>query len=119
MTLQLEHSQLTLTAQALAYQNEQCIAERDHLQSTLRTMGQQIEHQAQLIERQAQQIEHQAKQSDHQRVHYEALLTEARADREFAIASDRQNNLVLRNHLLQAPRLSAPALKGLWSQLTS
>lgn len=47
-----------------------------------------------------------------QRDHYEARLAESRSDRADAIASDKQNSLILQKHLLQMPRLVTPSLKG-------
>lgn len=47
-----------------------------------------------------------------QRDGYEARLAESRSDRADAIASDKQNTLILQKHLLQMPRLVTPSLKG-------
>lgn len=47
-----------------------------------------------------------------QRQQYESRLAESRSDRADAIASDKQNSLVLQNHLLRIPRLIMPPLKG-------
>lgn len=57
-------------------------------------------------------VEELTHQYEAQRVQYEARLAESRADRAEAIANDKQNTLVIRNHLLQVPRFAAPALKG-------
>lgn len=123
----LERSELQITVQALAQQVEQHREQGALLQLNIQTLTQQLQQQRDQYEthvtdaradraEQRRNIQTLTQQLEQQHGQYETRLAESRADRADAIANDKQNTMVLHNHLLQTPRLAAPKLKGKCNQ---